>query len=493
METTRPSVRVNQATHTGKVRTNNEDAFGWFSVPAGELILVADGVGGYSGGEVASKCAIRAFSDAMRRAVGDPAEALSQALVHADRCVRQLWETNPELRGCATTIVALLIGETSAWHIHAGDSRVYRFSEGSLRQLGRDHSVVQDMLSAGLITEEQARVSPRNVITQSLGGSLNPGYCRPEQVPYRRGDRFLLCTDGLWGMVEDSGIEALLRVSSDVRDNVSALLQAALEAGGRDNVTLQVVECLSGSETQSTARTEQPGRAAGQSRLPRLVLLLLLLFALAVAGGFAFAHFFSTTPEAPASQRKAPSSVKPEEKAGETGGQQQSKAAREQVLPAGKAEPSAGAADQPAEKTPENSSQGLEEQPRQPLPSVPDTLQQPQPATEDKPPLEQSQTAVPDGPQPSPVQPAPAEETQQTQAPSGDGQPPKARPAAAGSPPMPEARTKAPDREKGPVSSGTGGSEGMSTGKILCSVFAGILFFLGLGVFLTRISRRRRT
>lgn len=248
MQTIQHPVRIGQATDKGNVRTNNEDAFGWFSVPAGELILVADGIGGHVGGEVASQCAIKAFSEAMREATGNPAQDLTNALLYADRCVKELGEKDARLRGCGTTIVALLITPTSAWHIHAGDSRVYKLSNGKLRQLGRDHSSVQDMLAAGLITKEQAKYAPKNVITQSLGGNVNPGYCKPEQVAYCRGDKFLLCTDGLWGMVNDDKIESLLNASPHVRDNVESLLQAALDAGGKDNVTLQVVECLNGRE-----------------------------------------------------------------------------------------------------------------------------------------------------------------------------------------------------------------------------------------------------
>lgn len=280
MKEMRQNVDVSQVSDTGKVRANNEDAFGWFTIPAGELFLVADGVGGSAGGEVASKCAIKAFSEAMQKASGHPGEALSQALLYADRRVRELGEADPALRGCGTTIVALLLTPAAAWHIHAGDSRVYRFSQGKLRQLGRDHSSVQDMLAAGLITEEQARSAPKNVITQCLGGNVNAGYCKPEQVACCRGDKFLLCTDGLWGMVEDAEIEAILRASQDVEKNVAALHSAALDAGGRDNVTLQVVECLTGPEAPLNIQAARPRtipRAAVFSFAAAGILFLCLL------------------------------------------------------------------------------------------------------------------------------------------------------------------------------------------------------------------------
>lgn len=345
MQTIRPSVRVDQATHTGNVRTNNEDAFGWFSVPAGELILVADGIGGNAGGEVASKCAIKAFSDAMQKTVDTPPKALSQALLYADSCVRKLGESTAGLRGCGTTLVALLLTPTGAWHIHAGDSRVYKFSQGKLRQLGRDHSSVQDMLSAGLITEAQAKTAPKNVITQSLGGNVNANYCKPEPVTYCKGDKFLLCTDGLWGMVEDETMEALLTNTSKGQENVDSLLQAALEAGGKDNVTLQVVECLSGEEAPLDIPMMNAEKPSPLSRFFRIAGVLLLGCVIGGGAVFAYPYIFSS----PNSETSS---------AGQSAGN---------TAPKGKEE---GATNAPAEQTPSPKNTAASRQPQSSVPSA---------------------------------------------------------------------------------------------------------------------------
>ncbi len=319
MKTLHHSVRIAQATHTGNVRSNNEDAFGWFSVPMGELILVADGIGGNAGGEVASQCAIKAFCEAMQNASDHPGEALSQALLYADSCVQKLGEDNAELRGCGTTIVVLLLTPNCAWHIHAGDSRVYKFSQGKLQQLGRDHSSVQDMLSSGLITEEQAKASPKNVITQALGGNVKANYCKPEQVAYCRGDKFLLCTDGLWGMVEDEKIATTLKTCPNVQESVDTLLQAALEAGGKDNVTLQIVECLSGDEPAPSIQEPRIKKPIFPPLLPQACILLVVIVIL--LGGYVVVKHFSSpadqTPPAVTSQENAKPAEKPQQTAPE--------------------------------------------------------------------------------------------------------------------------------------------------------------------------------
>ena len=226
---------VEMRTHKGNVRRENEDA-AWFDERRG-VFAVADGMGGHLAGEVASQIAI----DAVRRMAEEGMEPgiapLQSAVRRAHEQIVKHAETHPECTGMGTTLSILWRGGRFLYIAHVGDSRVYRLREGALSQITQDHSLVEELVRANLITREEARVHPRrNIITRALGteGDNSPDLLAADT---KKGDVWLLCTDGLSGMVEDARIARTLSMR-DLSRAADTLLSLALDAGGRDNVSL---------------------------------------------------------------------------------------------------------------------------------------------------------------------------------------------------------------------------------------------------------------
>lgn len=222
-------------TDIGKLRKQNEDA-AWFD-EARAVFAVADGMGGHLAGEVASRMAIEAVQRMARENERPGIAALREAVACAHETILAHAQDHIECAGMGTTLSVLWLGENYAYIAHVGDSRIYRLREGSLTQITQDHSLVEELVRAGLITREQARTHPRrNIITRALG---THGENEPDLLvtDVQDGDVFLLCTDGLTGMVPDDEIERTLRDCS-MEEAADRLLALALDAGGRDNVTL---------------------------------------------------------------------------------------------------------------------------------------------------------------------------------------------------------------------------------------------------------------
>lgn len=231
----------------GRVRANNEDAI----AIANELGLavLADGMGGYNAGEVASAMAADEVVRALRTAlpgVTSP-EGLDQAVrasvAQANQAVWQAAAEHPQYRGMGTTLVLLLLDGAEACIAHVGDSRAYRLRNGRLQPLTRDHSVVQEQVEAGLVTPERARHLPyRNLLTHALGveSTVQPDLARHAVEP---GDLYLLCSDGLHDMLSDEEITALLLRSATPGDAARALVDAANAAGGQDNISIILAQC----------------------------------------------------------------------------------------------------------------------------------------------------------------------------------------------------------------------------------------------------------
>jgi serine/threonine protein phosphatase PrpC len=228
-------VSFGSSTHTGRVRTHNEDCIGAF--PEHGLYVVADGMGGRAGGDVASRIAVDTVSHAMNKG-----KSLSDAIMQADRAITEAASAGEGHTGMGTTIVALQI-KGNTFHIAwVGDSRVYHINNG-IEQLTRDHSVVQELVDRGSIDEHEARHHPRrNVITRALG-SIKGDADKIDEVTgtIRKDDIFLLCTDGLHGLVPDSVIEKVVSSHADPQVAADVLVQAALDAGGWDNISVLVV------------------------------------------------------------------------------------------------------------------------------------------------------------------------------------------------------------------------------------------------------------
>jgi PPM family protein phosphatase len=247
------NIRASGGTDPGKKRSNNEDSY--LLDDELRLYAVADGIGGSEGGEVASRIAVETLHRALPDLLGvrdrtpptgigknaDPrAFALQQGVVLANRGIREAREKTAGLSGMGTTLTAVLLGKGRATVAHVGDSRAYLFRSGKLTQLTNDHALVAEQVRAGLITPEQARMSPyRHVITRALGIE-DEVRADVAQHAVQKDDRFLLCTDGLTEMVDDAGIGGILATVAP-SEAVSRLIAAANDRGGVDNITAVVV------------------------------------------------------------------------------------------------------------------------------------------------------------------------------------------------------------------------------------------------------------
>jgi len=227
------------ATDRGRVRANNEDSV--FADAARGILIVADGMGGHLGGEVASRLAVEVISASLLSAPphAEPSGLLAEALDAANLTIWQTAAIDSSLRGMGTTVAVALARAGDLWLAHAGDSRIYLFHEGQLRRLTRDHTLVERMVEAGELTAEQARVHPlRNVISRCLG--TEPAV-QPEirRATWNQGDWVLLCSDGLTGMVEDEEIAQVLSDQEALPGVLCRrLIDLANERGGWDNISV---------------------------------------------------------------------------------------------------------------------------------------------------------------------------------------------------------------------------------------------------------------
>lgn len=222
------------ASHVGYVRAHNEDAV--HIDPGAGFLVVADGMGGHAAGEVASRIAV----DTVAATLADGAASPVDALVGANRAVEMAARDGRGMPGMGCTLVAgrLVAGLLAvAW---VGDSRAYLLRDNHLVRLSHDHSYVQALVDAGRLSASEAEIHPeRNVLTRSIGTpSLGADAVDRVSVPVQPGDRVLLCTDGLTGELGEHRIESLLGDRVRDRDAVDALIEAALAAGGSDNVTV---------------------------------------------------------------------------------------------------------------------------------------------------------------------------------------------------------------------------------------------------------------
>jgi protein phosphatase len=237
------------ATDVGRVRKVNEDSF----LVAPPVFVVADGMGGHSGGDVASRIVVEEFARLADEGY-DPrrgAEHVAETIARSQARILAYGDTqrgvHPRWHAGTTAVVAVLVedDEGTKWLLaNLGDSRIYRLVDGELDRVSVDHSVVQELIDAGEITAEESLTHPeRHVITRALG---SPGGVEPDffLLPLPSVERLLLCSDGVTGMIEDQEIEDILHSVADPRDAAHALVRAAVEAGGRDNATAVVVDVV---------------------------------------------------------------------------------------------------------------------------------------------------------------------------------------------------------------------------------------------------------
>lgn len=225
-------LRVGARTDVGRVRKGNEDSF----TAKDPLFAVADGMGGHQGGEVASSLALET--------IGKGSRPIEQMVQEANQAVYRRADQDPGLSGMGTTLTALVADGEVLRMAHVGDSRAYMLRDGRLQQLTKDHTVVQRLVDEGKLTAEEAEIHPqRSILTRALGVDeslqVDQGAIEP-----RTGDRLLLCSDGLTGMVDEERITRILIENPDPQAAADALVEAANEAGGQDNITAVVMDVL---------------------------------------------------------------------------------------------------------------------------------------------------------------------------------------------------------------------------------------------------------
>lgn len=242
------------ALDTGRARSNNEDAVRIDEAIA--LAVLADGMGGYNAGEVASAMAVDHVCDDLARWLAQPSgprdeEEIRAAMIasaqHANQAVFDASQSRAEYAGMGTTLVAALFNEDRVWVGHIGDSRAYRLRGGRLEQLSRDHSLLQEQIDAGLLTPEEAVYSMnRNLVTRAVGVEAQ---VELEVVGHelRAGDTVLLCSDGLSDMLPDAAIAQVMRANDSLELTGQALIAAANAAGGRDNISVVLVRAKGGA------------------------------------------------------------------------------------------------------------------------------------------------------------------------------------------------------------------------------------------------------
>ncbi len=241
-------------TDPGLARDNNEDSV-TFDAPT-QLAVLADGMGGYNAGEVASGMATAFIRSEMSRWLDQAGKsanarevrrALEICVDNANRAIFNAASSNPQYAGMGTTLVIGVFHDNRLMVGHIGDSRCYRLRGNELTQITKDHSLLQEQMDAGLITAEQAATSlNKNLVTRALGVE-DTVLLEVNEHRVEADDIYIMCSDGLSDMVSDEGIAQLLLAPDTFEDKVQSLIAAANEAGGRDNISVLIIQALAGS------------------------------------------------------------------------------------------------------------------------------------------------------------------------------------------------------------------------------------------------------
>lgn len=242
----------------GNVRKNNEDFYGEKKLKGGHVFVVCDGMGGHLGGEIASQKAVECILDYFVRSSGENAvQMIHEAIKFANSQVHGFATTYPEYKGMGTTcVVVYLTNQGKLYYGHVGDSRLYLHNKQGLKSITKDHSYVQYLVDIGEIKEHEMESHPsKNQILRALGIDevIKPEVCQDPIHP-SPGDTFLLCSDGLNGMIGGEGIRKILDFKHQGKtiDGLSTqLIQAALDAGGKDNVTVGLIDFFGGDEDKT--------------------------------------------------------------------------------------------------------------------------------------------------------------------------------------------------------------------------------------------------
>lgn len=249
-KTPKPGIEAASLTDVGRQRSNNEDSYLYWEPDSdeefrrkGRLAIVADGMGGYEGGQEASRLAVEAVRNVYEHSFGaTPQETLLRGFESAHQNIQRFAGEHPQFYGMGTTCTALAIVGRELHFAHVGDSRLYHIRGGSISKLTRDHSYVGRLVESGVVRSEDAEFHPqRHILTAALGSGreITPHF--PDHpVLLLEGDTLVLCTDGLWGVVGDRDLASAAQTIPPA-EACAKLVKLALERGGPDNITVQVL------------------------------------------------------------------------------------------------------------------------------------------------------------------------------------------------------------------------------------------------------------
>ena len=248
------TIELSAAVDPGRARSNNEDSVALDNDVA--LAVLADGMGGYNAGEVASNMATSFIRTELGRWLREAQSHASDAEVrramdicvdNANRAIFNAANSNPQYAGMGTTLVVAVFRENRLLVGHVGDSRAYRLRAGRLQQITRDHSLLQEQIDAGLITPEQAAFSAnKNLVTRAVGVE-DTVLLETHQHDVQPGDVYLMCSDGLSDMLDDAAIGQVLQAHDSLTASCQALIDAANDAGGKDNISVVLVRASGGA------------------------------------------------------------------------------------------------------------------------------------------------------------------------------------------------------------------------------------------------------
>jgi PPM family protein phosphatase len=245
----RPGIELAALTDVGCERENNEDRYSYWEPASdeqfrqkGRLALIADGMGGYEGGQEASRIAIEVVENTYANSSGDPRSILLAGFQAAHYRIQEQAAHNPALHGMGTTCTAAALLENQLYFAHVGDSRLYLIRESSISRLTHDHSYVSRLVENGVIRPEEAESHPqRHILTSALGAGAAVVPDSPEQpIAVQAGDVLLLCSDGLWSQVPEHELENAVQAKNLDRA-CHEMVNLAKKRGGPDNITVQVL------------------------------------------------------------------------------------------------------------------------------------------------------------------------------------------------------------------------------------------------------------
>lgn len=292
---------IANCTDTGRVRSLNEDCMTAFESTNGYVVVVCDGMGGQNAGDVASQLATTVITEILSdNTFNTPEEAISNSIIAANRAILIQAENNPELSGMGSTCVMAIIKDGKVYYGSVGDSRIYYYVNGMIRQVTKDQSYVQTLVDMGEITQTMAEHhADKNQITNALGlETMTPPIIGQMPITPEPDSIVMLCTDGLTGMVSNQTIASTLsRNELTIQQRTEALLQQANEAGGEDNITIQLIHFPGEASTTAGAPN---ALSNGQHQKKNNTLLItticsVLLLAACIGGGLWY--YNQSTPE----------------------------------------------------------------------------------------------------------------------------------------------------------------------------------------------------